>query len=556
MLRTNLSRRVIVFVLLPLAMLFAASSLWIEESIRANTTRQIRSDLFKQQKRRQAEQLAQSRQIQRALQVLGDNAGLKAALTLQRDLLNSGALRDEATNRQLTHTLEERLQAVRETINVDSISLVDAQDQPLVHWQSSTDTIYLQRAIPINAGDENLGHLLVGHEFNLSSIAGGAEAVLIHKGKIESSTLKATKLTGPAQDWAQSGEVELNGERFVAVPLSLPELGPDRSVVMLASIDAAVAPFLTTLRTVLFPTGAISLLLAMVLIWFSSRAVTKPLQSLTLACQQSIQRGILEIPPTPPTGVLEVNILADSLYRAAVAATSARLSLEQAYLQILEALVESLEARDPYTAGHSRRVSRYSILIARQLGLCDSEIEALRIGALLHDIGKIGIPDAVLLKDGRLSDEEFRIIQQHPDIGVRILERIGAFGTYLASVGLHHENHDGSGYPNGLCGDQIPVEARIVHVADAYDAMTSNRPYRNRMPEEKVRRILQECSGTQFDPNVVAAFFSSPINSSATDSTATNLESLNDAIKNHQYRPRADFADSVSIVSTGVTDRL
>ncbi len=556
MLRTSLSRRVIVFVLLPMALLFAASSLWIEASIRNNTIRQVRKDLTRQQQRRQDEQLAQSRQLERTLQVLGDNAGLKAALTLQRDLADSGALRDMATRQQLNRTLEERLQAVHQTIDAGSLSLVNSRNQTLAHWQHAPNAIYLKRAIPINLGNENLGALVVGQEFNLGSIAGAAEAVLIHKGQIELSTLGADRLKGFTGDWSQPGEFALGGENFVAVPLQMAELGPERSVVLLASLDTAVAPFLETLRTVLIPTVATSFLLALVLIWFSARAVTRPLQTLTLACQQSIQRGILEIPPTAPTGVLEVNVLADSLHRAAVAATSARLSLEQAYLQILEALVESLEARDPYTAGHSRRVSRYSVQIARQMCLSEPEIENLRIGALLHDIGKIGIPDAVLLKDGRLSEEEFRIIKQHPDIGVRILERIGAFGAYLAAVGLHHENHDGSGYPRGLSGNDIPVEARIVHLADAYDAMTSNRPYRNRMPEEKVRGILQENSGTQFDPSVVGAFFASPVSSITADETAANLESLNHAIHQHNGQPLAPITGTDSITRTGIASRV
>ena len=131
------------------------------------------------------------------------------------------------------------------------------------------------------------------------------------------------------------------------------------------------------------------------------------------------------------------------------------------------------------------------------------------------------------LKDGRLTDDEFAAIKKHPEIGVRILERIGAFQGYLAAVGLHHENHDGSGYPHGLGGEAIPLDARIVHVADAYDAMTSNRPYRHRMPEQKVRGILRECGGTQFDPAVIAAFFACPI-----DSTSATLEKLHNAITN------------------------
>lgn len=551
MLRTSLSRRVIAFVLLPLTFLFAASLFWVERSVRQNTTVQMRGDLVKQQRRLQQEQIIQGRQTQRTLQVLGENAALKAALTLHRDLENSGSLRDPTLRSQLRHTLEERLQSVRDTIEADSLTLVGAPGQTLAHWQRSVSAIYTQRVIPINLGPENLGRLVVGNEFHLASFASGAEAILIQNGRVEQSTLPISLFANLSRDWSQAGELQLGHEQFIAVPINIAELGPQYAIVMLASVDAAVAPFLHTLRTVLFPATAVSLALALVLVWFASRAVTQPLQSLTRACQDSIQKGILEIPPTSRSGVLEVNVLADSLHRAAIAASDARYNLQQAYLQILEALVESLEARDPYTAGHSRRVSDYSIWIGRQLALPAQEIESLRIGALLHDIGKIGIPDAVLLKDGRLTDDEFRMIKMHPGIGVRILERIGAFEPYLGVVGLHHENQDGSGYPHGLRGEQIPLAARIVHLADAYDAMTSNRPYRNRMPEDKVRRILRECSGTQFDPSVVEAFFASPANS-----MAANLELLHAAINDRPSLHRADPDLPMSVDRPGISIRL
>jgi putative nucleotidyltransferase with HDIG domain len=373
-------------------------------------------------------------------------------------------------------------------------------------------------------------------------MAGGAQAVLIRDGRVEKSTLPAERFAGVTHDWNDTGELLLGGERWLAMPVEAAELGDGRRIVMLASVDAAVAPFVRTLRLVLLPAGALSLGLVLTLVWFTARAVTSPLQRLTVACQESIQKGILEVPLTRPAGVPEIDVLADSLHRAAVAASDARRSLQQAYLEILEALVESLEARDQYTAGHSRRVSLYSVWIGRQMGLAEPDLERLRVGALLHDIGKIGIPDAVLLKDGRLTDDEFATIKKHPEIGVRILERIGPFSEFLGAVGLHHENHDGSGYPHGLRGEEIPLDARIVHVADAYDAMTSNRPYRQRMPEDKVRRIIQECSGTQFDPAAVAAFFASPI-----DSTATNLEKLHEAIQDPGARlPVADAAQPLA----------
>ena len=130
------------------------------------------------------------------------------------------------------------------------------------------------------------------------------------------------------------------------------------------------------------------------------------------------------------------------------------------------------------------------------------------VGSLLHDLGKIGVPDSLLQKAGRLTDAEFEIIKQHPTIGRRILEGVAGFAQYLPAVELHHENWDGTGYPHGQAGKETPIDARIIHVVDAYDAMTTNRPYRKPMTHEKAMKTLAECSGTQFDPEVVEAFVS------------------------------------------------
>jgi len=522
----SLTQRVILFVLLPLALLLGTSLWWVERAVRRNTLVEVRAEMTRREIFRQQEQSSHARQMLRALQTLSENAGLKAVLTLARDLEYSGALKSSAAQRELERTLAERLHVVQEMIQADYLAIINSRDRTLSRWERQADKVYTRQEIPINLGSENLGRLVVGRELNLVLLSGGAHAILVRAGKVERATLGAPLLEGISRDWEQPGEVVAGGERFLAMPMELKELTGGGRVVRLASVDAAVAPFVRTLREVLIPAGSVSLGLALILVWFALRAVTQPLRRLTAACQESIQKGSLEIPVTGRSGVLEVNVLGDSLHQAAVAASDARRRLRQAYLQILEALVESLEARDEYTAGHSRRVGQYSSWIGRQMGMSAAEIERVQIGATLHDIGKIGIPDAILLKVELLNAEEFQIIKTHPDIGVRILERIDAFQEYLGAVGLHHENHDGSGYPRGLRGHEIPLDARIVHVADAYDAMTSNRPYRQRMPEERVRRILREHSGSQFDPAVIDAFFASPI-----DSTASNLEKLNEALK-------------------------
>ncbi len=180
--------------------------------------------------------------------------------------------------------------------------------------------------------------------------------------------------------------------------------------------------------------------------------------------------------------------------------------LETPYLQFVETMAQALDARDPYTAGHSLRVADYSYTIALGLGLTETDARSVYIAAQLHDIGKIGIPDAALQKKGRLTQEEFALIKLHPQIGRRILERVALFGKYLNVVELHHENTDGSGYPHGLRGSQIPLDARIVRVADAFDAMTSDRSYRGRWTQDLALKEIFACSGKHFDNEVATVF--------------------------------------------------
>ncbi|WP_416829009.1 HD domain-containing phosphohydrolase [Ectobacillus polymachus] len=169
----------------------------------------------------------------------------------------------------------------------------------------------------------------------------------------------------------------------------------------------------------------------------------------------------------------------------------------------------TLDARDPYTAGHSIRVAEYTVKLAKAAGLGPPKIDLLRKSALLHDIGKIGIKDKVLLKEGKLTDEEFEQIKQHPVIGARILEQINLpkeLKPLLPGVKYHHERYDGNGYPEGLSGENIPLFGRIMAVADAYDAMTSDRPYRKGMPSEKALSIIHSGKGTQWDPYYAGLF--------------------------------------------------
>lgn len=173
----------------------------------------------------------------------------------------------------------------------------------------------------------------------------------------------------------------------------------------------------------------------------------------------------------------------------------------------IQSLVRTIEARDQYTCGHSDRVAKMSQMLARQLGVPSYECRHIYRAGLLHDIGKVGVADEVLCKPGQLTDDEFNQIKQHPMIGYRILKDLKAFDYVLPGVRWHHERQDGRGYPDGLKGDEIPLMARIMAVADGFDAMTSNRPYRNGMPFEKAESILRNGAGTQWDPDVIDAFF-------------------------------------------------
>ena len=175
------------------------------------------------------------------------------------------------------------------------------------------------------------------------------------------------------------------------------------------------------------------------------------------------------------------------------------------YLEAIETLAVALEAKDSYTRGHSNMVTAYAVAIARKMGLEPSMIQAVEIGAMMHDIGKIGVPDDILKKPGNLTADEFEIVKRHPLIGEEILKPMQhpLFTIPRQIVRWHHERLDGSGYPDGLKGDEIPLAAKITFVADAYDAMTSERPYRTGMPVETAFKELRKHAGKQFEPEIV-----------------------------------------------------
>jgi hypothetical protein len=190
-------------------------------------------------------------------------------------------------------------------------------------------------------------------------------------------------------------------------------------------------------------------------------------------------------------------------------AQAARLAEQQAMLTgTLKALAAAIDAKDPYTFGHSERVAFLATMMAKTLGLSAETVEHYHMAGLLHDIGKIGVPEGVLLKPGKLTAEEFAEIRKHPEVGRRILDGIPALGPVLPGVLHHHEQWCGAGYPARLAGEAIPLIARVLALADAFDAMSSTRAYRCAMPRETVLNEVRKCSGRQFDPDLASVFLS------------------------------------------------
>jgi putative nucleotidyltransferase with HDIG domain len=183
-------------------------------------------------------------------------------------------------------------------------------------------------------------------------------------------------------------------------------------------------------------------------------------------------------------------------------------SMRETFYDSIEAVAGSVETRDGRSEQHCRRLATLSVTVAEAMGLGPEEVESIRLGALLHDIGKVGIADAVLLKDSRLSQEERQQMEKHPEIGHQILMGVmGLSATTLACVRHHHERWDGTGYPDGLAGEAIPLGARIVGIADVWDALSGDRRYKRAYPQHRVHRIIRKDSGVRFDPLLVDLFF-------------------------------------------------
>jgi HD-GYP domain-containing protein (c-di-GMP phosphodiesterase class II) len=250
--------------------------------------------------------------------------------------------------------------------------------------------------------------------------------------------------------------------------------------------------------------------LALVLAYLLAATVTRPIKALASGTE-AFAKGQLEhrvhVQSRNELGALAATFngmahqMQDYIQRLRVAAQINN----ELFMGTIRALAEAIDEKDPYTRGHSERVNGYAVLLAKQIGLGKKEMREVHISSLFHDIGKIGIEDKILRKPAMLTDQEYAVMKQHPEKGAQMLSKIKAMKDIIPGIRFHHERWDGSGYPLGMKGEQIPIAARIVAVADAFDAMTTNRPYQKAMPFDKAIGRLLELSDRVYDRKVVTA---------------------------------------------------
>jgi putative nucleotidyltransferase with HDIG domain len=352
----------------------------------------------------------------------------------------------------------------------------------------------------------DLGNALDMHYAELLDQMSRARIAIVHKSSLVATTLSPAEApdfqsiirkTPPVFE-----PIDLDGSSHAYREIA--HIGSVQ-IFALSSVDDAAAAALSRMNVVLAVLAFGAFALALVGSILLARLLSRPIERLSGAIDQMAAARDLTR-PLPATGSSrELDLLTSNFNHLMASVVEAESRTEAAYAAAIRALAAALDARDPYTAGHSERVSTLSVAIGRVLKLPESDIEVLRLGALLHDIGKIGIPDSVLRKPGPLTDEEFEAITEHPVVGARILRTIPFLLPHVDIVELHHERPDGLGYPRGLRGDDIPLLARIVHVADAYDAITSARAYRQGRSSDEALRELWRCAGTEYHADIVGA---------------------------------------------------
>lgn len=389
--------------------------------------------------------------------------------------------------------------------------------EPL-QWQpgwllyTAADVFYQVRVFPVVHAGEVAGELHVATALDnryAESLAALTRTAMLFvaNGRVITCTLDAPACSAFADEF----ERQLPGDGVVTVgeePWAIHRVLSMQGATAFA-VDGLAATQRAAVRDVWALLGTVglgALLLGGIASIWLAKTLSHPIDDLsrTLSGMATSREFATEIPRSGKSR--ELDVLTDTFNDLMRSLTTAEAEARAAYVGAIRALAAALDARDPYTAGHSERVSALAVSIGRQMALPDDELDVLRLSALLHDIGKIGVSDHVLRKAGPLNAEEFEAIKSHARLGSRILRSVPFLGPHLPIVELHHERPDGLGYPHGLAGDEIPMLARIVRVADAFDAMTTARAYRPARPAGDAIAELWHHAGTHFDSAVVEAF--------------------------------------------------
>lgn len=528
---TRFRTRAFVLCFVPFAVLLAGSFLVIQRFVQSTVRDGLRTSLRENQLAIADIHAKVDLQNSRFLKVVGENAALKAGMKLFRSNTDASAAR---------RTVEDQLRELGQHMGFDFLLVSAPNGAPIagVLRQAGTGPgaptelvplgvarlgpvegglmmvnghAFQVASVPIDLDDENLGALSVGQLFDFSEFT--TPAVLVHHGRVIESNIPGVPFD--RLDAALAGcrnqsecDLRLDGGNWISLPFE--SYRGDYLLRSLQNVDQATLPIQSRLNNLFLSLSAISVLLAFLCSLGASRTIVKPLGAVVSHLRGAVDTGVLPELEGHLSSIREVKDLVEIYNRAAVSVRAAGEDLQAAYLEFVGSLANALDARDRYTSGHSRRVSGLACAIATAMQLRPGDVERIRIGALLHDMGKIGIADSVLQKPGKLTDEEFALVKEHPVIGRRILEGVQGLAPFLPAVELHHENWNGTGYPRRQSGEETPIDARIIHVSDAYDAMTTDRSYRSGMSHEKALSILREEAGRQFDPRIVEVFLGLP----------------------------------------------
>jgi putative nucleotidyltransferase with HDIG domain len=517
-------------VALVLGAVFAVLSLRVRDQVRQS----VADNLASAQQVFTRVEARRQQDVRASVAILAENPTLKAALDTwltERNSANADA------SSELVATVQREADKIAGRVAADVLAVVDGSHRVVASggrlasaWPRGTllggiaddvsptegavsvgSGVYHVVSVPLQLGDATVGSLELGTALDsryareLAELSRG-DAAILSRGAVLASTVSAPAARDLAelQEWDTSAArtVTLAGESWAIQPLS--QLG-DVSFIALASIDRAAGGQTQAALRGLAWVGLGAISLAVIGSVWLARTLTDPIDRLSrsLTAMNTHARARDAVPLSGTSR--ELDQLTTTFNSLLASLASAEAEAEATYLGAVRALAAALDARDPYTAGHSERVSILAVAMGEELQLDSDTKETLRLGALLHDIGKIGVPDEVLRKSGTLSASEFEAIKTHPSAGARILRSIPFLAPHIPMVELHHERPDGLGYPYGLRGDEIPLAARIVHVADAFDAMTSARAYRSgRMPVEAIAE-LRRCVGSDFDGRSVEA---------------------------------------------------